>query len=153
MGKRIDMMKVLMLGCVLLIATLCQGREQYHLVETVDTNEATITNDDGEPVPVNKMSKREKRLLLRKLIKMLEDANMAGDYAGYPTGELLVSLVRFCNTDNKPGLSWSEVSTCKRNHGALAAAHNFILPNHQDFIEADKDGNGSVSLAEWKQWL
>ena len=57
-----------------------------------------------------------------------------------------------CETNNKPGLTWEETSACTLKFKEPIIRDQIPMPSHSLFQKIDVNGDGAVTVEEFKQY-
>merc|ERR1719334_140998 len=75
--------------------------------------------------------------------------------SGYCTGskfcKISIAAIAACETNNKPGLTWEETSACTTKFADQIKHHQIPLPTQAMFQQNDVNGDGVVTVEEFKQ--
>ena len=58
-----------------------------------------------------------------------------------------------CDSDKMVGLTWHEVEMCEERFADTLAMENINVPRKEDFDNADLNGDGTLIMKEWEEWI
>ena len=51
------------------------------------------------------------------------------------------------------GLTWREVESCEERFADMLTMEDIPVPSKEDFDAADLDGDGTLTMEEWRKWI
>ena len=51
------------------------------------------------------------------------------------------------------GLTWREVERCEERFADMLTMEDIPVPSKEDFDAADLDGDGTLTMEEWRKWI
>merc|ERR1712241_731742 len=88
-------------------------------------------------------------LLLSLSLLSLSQAEISS--AGLMFAEKMAFVL--CDSDKMFGLTWMEVERCEERFADMLTMEDIPVPSKEDFDAADLDGDGTLTMEEWRKWI